>query len=153
MRSGIRLGIDVGDVRIGVARCDAAGMLATPAETVRPGEGDLDRIVALVGEYEVVEVVVGLPRVLSGREGVAAEKARAYAGELAGRVQPVPVRLVDERLSTAGALAGFAEAGVSTRRSRSRVDQAAAALILQTALDAERNTGAAPGELIRLGCS
>ncbi len=69
MRHGVRLGIDPGDARIGVARSDPTGFLATPVETVRRGKGDLARIAAILAEEEAVEVVVGLPRSLSGTRG------------------------------------------------------------------------------------
>ena len=72
MRHGVRLGVDPGDARIGVARSDPTGFLATPLETVRRGKGDLARLARLVREAEAVEVVVGLPRSLSGGEGPAA---------------------------------------------------------------------------------
>ena len=78
MRRGVRLGVDVGTVRVGVARCDPDGMLATPVETVPRDLGsgtDLARIAALVTEWQVLEVVVGLPLSLSGRPGSAAEAA------------------------------------------------------------------------------
>ncbi|MDQ1292546.1 MAG: putative pre6S rRNA nuclease [Actinomycetota bacterium] len=165
MRSGVRLGIDVGSVRVGVARSDPAGMLATPVRTVRrngkvakvakapkvsspPVDGprpDLDEIAALVVEHDVIEVIVGLPRGLSGNEGAAAKAARSYAQEIENRIRPVPVRFVDERLSTVSAQRSLREAGVSTRKHRPVVDQAAAVVILQSALDAERASGRAPG--------
>ena len=147
MRSGKRLGIDVGAVRIGVAVCDRDGVLATPVETVKAGEGDLGRLAALAGEYEVVEAVVGLPRSLSGGEGPAAAKAREFAGRLARTIRPIPVRLVDERLTTVTATRELRESGVRGRRSRAVVDQAAAVVILQNALDAERASGRPPGHL------
>ena len=148
MRSGSRLGIDVGSVRIGVATCDPGGMLATPVETVRRGQGDLDRLSELVDEYAAVEVVVGLPRALSGDEGIAADHVRAFASGLAARVAPCPVRLVDERLTTVVATRGMRASGVSSRKARSSVDQAAAVVILQDALDAERVGGSPPGEVL-----
>lgn len=148
MRGGVRLGVDVGEVRIGVARSDPSGTLAVPLETVRRGPGDLDRIAALAVEAEAVEVVVGLPVSLSGKEGPAADKARAFARDLARRLDPLPVRLVDERLSTVSAHQAFRAQGLSTRSTRGRVDQAAAAIILQNALDAERSTGAPPGAVV-----
>ena len=83
MRRGVRLGVDVGDVRIGVAASDPSGLIATPVETVARGQGDLARLRALAEEHEALEVVVGLPRSLSGREGPAAAKVRAFATELA----------------------------------------------------------------------
>ena len=111
MRRGVRLGVDVGDVRIGVARSDPAGLVATPVETVARGRGDLARLQALLLEEEAVEVVVGLPRSLSGGEGPAAAKVRAFARELASTLAPVPVRLCDERLSTVSAEATLRERG------------------------------------------
>jgi putative holliday junction resolvase len=151
MRDGVRLGIDVGDVRIGVARCDPAGLVASPLETVARGAGDLARIRAIAAEEEAVEVVVGLPRSLSGREGPAAVKVRAFARDLAHELGPLPVRLCDERLSTVSAEATLRERGIKGRKRRGVVDQAAAVVILQNALDTERGTGMPPGELVPLG--
>jgi len=101
-----------------------------------------------VAEREAVEVLVGQPTSLSGHAGPAAAAAEAYAGELAARV-PVPVRLVDERFSTVGAQRDLRASGVDTRRGRSVIDQAAAVIILQGALDAERSSGLAPGRLVQ----
>jgi putative Holliday junction resolvase len=149
MRHGVRLGIDPGDARIGVARSDPTGFLATPLETVRRGKGDLARLARLVREEEVVEVVVGLPRSLSGGEGPAAIKAREFAGRLAARISPVVVRLQDERLTTVSAEAMLRDRGKKGAERRAVVDQAAAVLILQHALDTERATGRPPGEMVR----
>ncbi|NPC96159.1 Holliday junction resolvase RuvX [Nocardioides sp. zg-DK7169] len=152
MRHGVRLGIDPGDARIGVARSDPSGFLATPVETVRRGKGDLARIRRLLAEIaeesEVVEVVVGLPRSLGGGEGPAAVKTREFARALAARIAPTPVRLVDERLTTVSAEAMLRDRGRSGSKRRAVVDQAAAVLILQHALDTERATGTAPGEIV-----
>ncbi|MFC4060394.1 Holliday junction resolvase RuvX [Planomonospora corallina] len=145
MRHGTRLGVDVGSVRIGVARSDPSGLLATPVETVRRGRGDLDRIAEIAAECEAVEVVVGLPTSLSGREGQAAALAREFAGRLAARLTPVPVRLFDERLTTVTAQQGLRASGVKAKNQRGVVDQAAAIVLLQAALDAERATGRPPG--------
>src|SRR5690606_28315428 len=82
MRQGVRLGIDVGDVRIGVARSDAAGIMAMPLETVPRSREGFARIASLVREWEATEVIVGWPRTLAGHEGPAARKARAFAREL-----------------------------------------------------------------------
>lgn len=150
MRSGVRLGIDPGDARIGVARSDPTGFLATPVETVRRGKGDLRRIARIVAEEGAFEVVVGLPRSLSGGEGPAAAKVREFAAELARRVAPVAVRLCDERLTTVSAESMLRERGRSGASRRAVVDQAAAVLILQNALDTERASGSAPGELVVL---
>lgn len=148
MRHGVRLGVDVGDVRIGVARSDPSGLIATPVETVPRGDGDLGRIHELAQEHDAVEVVVGLPRSLNGREGAAADKARDFAVALCRRVAPVPVRLADERLSTVTAESQLREQGRKGQRRRQVVDQAAAVVILQTALDTERVSGSPPGETV-----
>jgi putative pre-16S rRNA nuclease len=148
MRRGVRIGVDVGDVRIGVARSDPSGLIATPVETVRRGKGDLARLRELTAEDEAVEVVVGLPRSLSGGEGPSAAKVREFAARIAEAVAPVPVRLCDERLSTVTAEAVLRGQGKKGQKRRAVVDQAAAVVILQNALDTERGTGAAPGELV-----
>lgn len=151
MRWGVRLGLDPGEARVGVARSDPSGFLATPVETVTRGRGDLARLAALVREEEAVEVVVGLPRSLSGGEGPAAARVRTFARALARRVDPVPVRLCDERLTTVAAESVLREQGRKGRKRRAVVDQAAAVLILQHALDTERGTGTAPGEIVEGG--
>ena len=148
MRAGVRLGLDPGDARIGVARSDPTGFLATPVETVRRGRGDLSRIARLAAEAEAVEIVVGLPRSLSGGEGPAAARVREFAGALARRVAPTPVRLQDERLTTVSAEAMLRDRGKKGASRRAVVDQAAAVLILQHALDTERETGRPPGEIV-----
>ena len=152
MRHGVRLGLDPGDARIGVARSDPTGFLATPVETVKRGRGDLARLLELLGEIEedneVLEVVVGLPRSLKGGEGPAAAKVREWAAQLADRVAPRPVRLADERLTTVSAEAMLRDRGRSGAKRREVVDQAAAVLILQHVLDTERSTGVPPGEII-----
>lgn len=145
MRTGARLGIDVGTVRIGVARSDPSGLLATPVETVRRGRGDLARIARLAAEHAAVEVIVGLPTSLSGREGPAAKAAREFAARLAARLAPVPVALFDERLTTVTAQRDLRAGGVRARDQRAVVDQAAAVVLLQAALDTERASGRPPG--------
>jgi putative Holliday junction resolvase len=147
----VRLGIDVGDARIGVARSDPSGMIATPVETVRRGPGDLARIRAISEEEAAVELVVGLPRSLSGGEGPAAVKVRAFTADIATAVAPLAVRLCDERLSTVTAEAVLRGQGKKGQKRRAVVDQAAAVVILQNALDTERSTGAPPGELVAGG--
>ncbi|HET6635925.1 MAG TPA: Holliday junction resolvase RuvX [Streptomyces sp.] len=152
MRRGRRLAVDVGDARIGVASCDPDGLLATPVETV-PGRdvpAARRRLAALTAEYEPLEIVVGLPRSLSGREGPAAAKVRAFAQRLAQDVAPVVVRLVDERMTTVTASQGMRASGVSSKKGRSRIDQAAAVVILQSALETERTSGSAPGECVEV---
>ena len=147
MRPGVRLGIDVGRARIGVARCDREGILATPVETVARGDGDVARILAIRDELDAVELIVGLPLSLSGGSTASTEDARSFAADLA-RAAHLPVRLIDERLSTVTAQSQLRDNGRSTRTSRSVVDQVAAVIILQTALDSERSAGTPPGSLV-----
>ncbi|MEU5900944.1 MULTISPECIES: Holliday junction resolvase RuvX [Streptomyces] len=148
MRRGRRLAIDVGDARIGVASCDPDGILATPVETV-PGRdvpAAQRRLKQLAEEYEPIEIVVGLPRSLNGGEGPAAAKIRLFTQELARMVAPISVRLVDERMTTVTASQGLRASGVKSKKGRSVIDQAAAVIILQQALESERASGKAPGE-------
>ena len=150
---GVRLGVDVGTVRVGVAISDPDGILATPLVTLRrdlstvrdtgPESGetypqDIAALMRLVEVHESVEVVVGLPVTLAGSESHAAKHVRAYAELLAQAVAPVPVRLTDERMSTAVATRRLSERGVRGGRRRAVVDQAAAVEILQGWLDAAR---------------
>lgn len=151
MRQGRRLGVDVGDARIGVASCDPSGLIATPVETVTAGDQAISRLKDLVNEYEAIECVLGLPIGLSGREGPASKKVRQFALELAAEILPVSVRLIDERMSTVTAQSHLHASGRNTKNSRSVIDQAAAVVILQSALDAEKTRGQAPGELVEVG--
>lgn len=146
--AGVRLGIDPGDARIGVAQSDPAGILATPVATVARGRGDLDRLRAIVEETGAVRVYVGLPRSLSGAEGPSASRVREFARDVATRLAPVPVRLSDERLSTVTAEGQLRAQGRKGRKRRAVVDQAAAVVILQGILDRERATGEEAGELV-----
>ncbi len=115
---------------------------------MRRGRGDLARIAAILAVEGAVEVVVGLPRSLSGGEGPAAVKAREFASALARKIAPVPVRLCDERLTTVSAEAMLRDRGRKGSKRREVVDQAAAVVILQNALDTERASGVAPGEIV-----
>jgi len=137
---GRRLGVDVGTVRIGVASSDPDGILATPVETVRRDRTDkhVKRLARLVTDMDVVEVVVGLPRTLAERTGPSAVDAIAVADALAARIAPIPVRLVDERLTTVTAQRELREAGIKAKGQRAMIDQAAAVGILQTWLDQRR---------------
>ncbi|MGW0435097.1 Holliday junction resolvase RuvX [Micromonospora sp. NPDC003197] len=143
---GVRLGVDVGKVRVGVSICDPHAILATPlvtlprdltaADDVLPA--DIRELARLVTEHEAVGVVVGLPVTLAGGHGPAAAHVKAYADRLAEAIVPVPVVLVDERMSTVVASRRLSERGVRGRRQRAVVDQAAAVEILQSWLDAQR---------------
>ncbi|PWF26410.1 Holliday junction resolvase RuvX [Ancrocorticia populi] len=149
MRRGKRLSIDVGQARLGVATCDPDAILATPVETLARNGSDIRRAAQMVKRESIIEVIVGLPLNMDGTEGASARHARSWAGKLANRIAPVPVRLVDERLSTVTAHAQLSASGRSSRNHRSVVDQAAAIIILETALDIERQTGREPGELVQ----
>lgn len=153
---GARLGVDVGKARIGLAASDPDGLIATPVETVArvlDGTGasaDVARIVAEATDRFAAVVYVGLPRHLSGAEGAATEDARGFAGRLASALaaagEGARVRLVDERMTTVTAHQALYASGRKGRKHRSVIDQAAAVIILQSALDAERATGGRAGE-------
>lgn len=142
---GRRLGLDVGTVRIGVSLSDPDGILATPLETVQadktsgsqPG-AEFPRILELVAENFVVEVIVGLPVTLRSRRTDSTRRAEHYARRLR-RDLDIPVRLVDERMSTMAATNAMHASGVSQKKGRARIDQAAAVHILQGWLDARRS--------------
>ena len=146
-RQGPRVAVDWGDVRIGVAACDADGVLAFPVSTVPAGVDELAHLAAVVAEYRPIEVLVGLPRSLGGGEGPAAARARTRAEHLAGAVG-VAVRLVDERLSTVTATRRLRAAGRTAKAQRGVIDAAAAMAILEHALALERAQGQPPGELV-----
>ena len=142
---GVRLGVDVGKVRVGVAKSDPDGILATPLITLKRDlsekedvPADIVELARLVEEHGSVEVVLGLPVNLAGQEGPAAAHARAYAERLAEVIAPVPVVLTDERMSTVVASRRLSDRGVRGKRQRAVIDQAAAVEILQGWLDARR---------------
>jgi putative holliday junction resolvase len=152
VRKGVRLAIDLGSARIGVARSDPGGWLASPLTTVTRGQGDMARLAELAEASDAIEVIVGLPTTLSGRQGKAALDAQAFARVLARRLAPVPVRLLDERFTTVTAHDALRAAGRDSRARRTIVDQAAAAVLLQAALDAERSAGQPSGRLVTGAC-
>jgi len=147
LRPGVRLGVDVGSVRVGVARTDPEAILTIPVETVRRAEdgSDVARIAEIARDHGAVEVVVGLPRHLGGGEGVSANAARRFARRIARALPEVRVCLVDERLSSNQAHRRLRESGVPERGHRAVVDQVAAQIILEQALDEERRGTGIPG--------
>jgi len=146
VRHGRRLGIDAGKARVGVAISDPSGMLATPVETLQRADIDLvDRVVALVEEYHVIEVVVGLPLNLSGTYTPSTEDALALARDLQASLD-IPVVMLDERLTTVSAHAALRETGKKQRGTRSVIDQVAAVMVLQHSLDSERASGMPAGK-------
>lgn len=143
---GVKMGVDVGMVRVGVASSDSGSLLATPVRTMKRDlkkKSDLNILVREIAEREAVQVFVGLPRNLSGTESASAEMARGYALELANAIQraglTARVRLIDERLSTVSAHRSLRQAGLDTRDHRKVIDQAAAVEILQHAMDMQRS--------------
>ena len=151
MRTGVRIGVDVGKARIGVARTDLHGMLATPVETVprsASGDGaDLRRIREIADELDALEFVAGLPLSMSGGETASTQDARDFATLLA-TTGDRPVRMIDERLTTVSAQSALHASGRNTRSSRPVIDQVAAVILVQHALDSERASGKPPGILI-----
>ncbi len=157
-RHGVRLAVDIGSVRIGVARSDPGGVLATPLAVLPSGPGakaELARaeLARLAAGQGAIEVIVGLPTSLSGREGAAATGAREFAADLARRLAPIPVRLLDERFTTTEAHDALRRGGKDARARRQVVDAAAAAVLLQAALDAERASGCPTGQLVPGGAA
>ena len=146
-RRGVRLGLDVGSVRIGVARCDPDGILAVPVTVVPRGDGDMRAIADLVTEHDAIEVLVGHPVTLRGEEGAAAQSVREFSEELL-RYVTVPLRLVDERLSTVAAQRSLHDAGRNTRSSKSVIDAAAAAYMVQGAIEYEKKTSVPAGTIL-----
>ena len=135
------LALDVGDRRIGVALSDPTGLLASPLSTItRKGQdADVDEVLGLAAANDVTEIVVGMPVSLSGRKGAQAARTTAFAEELR-RKTDIPVVFADERYSTVQAERSLRESGVQPSRDKARVDAAAAAVILQSYLDARRAT-------------
>lgn len=147
MRRGVRFGVDVGKARIGIARSDPDGLLAVPLETVKrdlEGDSHLKRIADLVDEYQAIELIVGHPLNMRGESTPSTEDAVGVAQALAAIVE-APVRLLDERLTTVSAAKQFRAAGKQASRSREVIDQAAAVVLLQDALDRERQHNQPPG--------
>ena len=133
------LALDVGERRIGVALSDPTATLATPLTTLVRGEEPWDgaAVLRLIDEHGVEEIVVGLPIEMSGRLGPQARIVADFSRLLAERTS-VPIRSVDERLSSVQAERLLRDAGVEPSRDKARVDAAAAAVILQAYLDSKR---------------
>jgi putative Holliday junction resolvase len=147
VRPGVRLGVDVGKARVGIAVCDRDGLIATPVATLARPDADERSFRMLVAEYRPIELVVGLPLSLGGGDTASTTDARDLADSIAAWVD-VPVRLVDERLSTVSAQRALQAAGRRSKGTRPVIDQVAAVIILQNALDQERSAGRPPGSLV-----
>lgn len=153
MKSGRRLGIDYGDARIGLALSDLSGIIATPLSTIKLNgfpeafSAALNELVAIIEEHDVAVIYVGLPLHLSGGHGESSMKVRNFVSELRAQVSlNIPIRFIDERLTTSSAQRQAREDGRSA--SKENIDQLAATIILESALDAEKLQGALAGKSV-----
>jgi putative Holliday junction resolvase len=147
VRLGRRLAIDIGKARIGVAISDHHAILASGLETIPRTEGskeDIDQILKLVIEHEVIEIYVGLPISLNGTENQSTSEAREFAEDISQGTE-VPVRFIDERLTTVSAANALKTSGRDSKSGRKIIDQIAATVILEQALEIERTSGMNPG--------
>jgi putative Holliday junction resolvase len=134
MARGRRIAFDYGDARIGVAICDPDGILATPLPFLDARNPKvIKQIAALLDEYSPISIFIGLPKHLSGAEGEAVEKVRAFASSLS-EISAIPIIFVDERMSTVGAQKKLHEAGKNAKESRALIDSMAAVAILESGL-------------------
>lgn len=152
MITGVRIALDVGSVRIGVAKCDIEGLLATPLTTISAGPEAVNQVLGLLMEHQAMCVYIGKPISLAGKDTASTQSAIKFAGEIAASLKEsnTQVRLIDERLSTVSAQRGMREAGRNVKQSRDAIDQAAAVVILEHALASERNSGTLVGEEVKL---
>jgi putative Holliday junction resolvase len=148
MITGVRIALDVGSVRIGVAKCDREGLLATPLVTIAAGPNAVVEVAKLVNEHQAICVYVGKPISLAGKDTASTKSAQEFARELYELLieSIVAVRLIDERLSTVSAQRDLHAAGRNVKQSRDAIDQAAAVVILEHALASERQSGRLVGE-------
>lgn len=148
MRRGVRLGVDIGSVRIGIAKCDPDGILATPVAVLNPQEliGELRK---LVDELTPIEMIIGYPIDLRGEEAIAAKNVRLVAQNIMESFPNISIRLVDERLTTRVARTQLQQNGHSTRSDKELIDAIAATVLLEDALEFERRTGNAAGQVLK----
>jgi putative holliday junction resolvase len=130
------LGIDHGDVRIGIAMSDETAFLASSLCVLDSTNAGLDQILSLIEEHQIEKIVVGLPRNMNGSYGPATDKVRKFIGKLKTKT-PVPVVEWDERMSTVSAHNALREAGLDGKQRKGVVDKVAAQIILQNYLDAQ----------------
>jgi putative holliday junction resolvase len=148
MITGVRIALDVGSVRIGVAKCDREGLLAVPLDTIVAGPNAATEVVEVVNEHQAICVYVGKPISLSGKDTASTKSAQDFAREISRLLfeTNVVVRLIDERLSTVSAQRDLHAAGRNIKQSRDAIDQAAAVVILEHALASERQSDGLVGE-------
>jgi putative Holliday junction resolvase len=138
MIRGRRIAFDFGDVRIGVAISDPDSILCSPLITLQASDKKLEQqLLQLLTEHEPVQIFVGRPALLSGHDGVASEKALAFAERLRALTE-IPVELIDERMSTVSAARNLRDSGKNAKESKNSIDMAAAVAILEFALELEK---------------
>ena len=150
MQSGRRVAFDVGMARIGVAISDFHAILASPAEHIKrvDDNGAIDSMCAVISENDAIAVYVGLPTNLKNQATASTHDAVALAKALAAKTE-VPVYLIDERLTTSVAAKAMRAAGKDSRQQRSFIDSAAAAVILEQALELEKRDGRVNAQLAK----
>ena len=138
MQRGRRIAFDYGDVRIGVAASDADSIICSPLATLKSSDKSLLKsITQILLDIQPIQIFVGRPALLSGKDGAATDKAVAFADSLRG-ITDVEVIMVDERLSTVSAARNLRESGKSAKDSKDSIDMAAAVGILEFAIDLEK---------------
>ena len=138
MQRGRRIAFDYGDIRIGVAASDADSIICSPLTTLKSSDKSLLKSIAEIFlEIQPIQIFVGRPALLSGKDGVATDKAVAFADVLRG-ITEIEVIMIDERLSTVSAARNLREAGKSAKDSKDSIDMAAAVGILEFAIDLEK---------------
>ncbi len=150
MRTGKRVAFDIGKSRIGVAISDYHGILASPREYIARLESDSDTTSAMVeiaNSEEAIEIYVGLPMNLKNAATESTSDAIRIASLLAKKT-PIPVQMMDERLTTKVAATALQQAGKDSRKQRGFIDSAAAAVILEAAMNFEKVNGIQPGSPI-----
>jgi putative holliday junction resolvase len=146
------LAVDVGTVRIGLALSDREAIIATPLPAIRRTQDLAETVNLILGSVEadeILEIYVGNPISLSGKDTASTADALAFAEALAASASSA-IRMIDERLTTVSAAAKLRQAGVSSRNAKELIDSASAVEILESALQAERASGNAPGKLLEV---
>lgn len=144
---GVRIGIDVGSVRIGVARCDSDQIMAIPVVTIQMSTDAINQVLQIVQEYQAEVIYIGKPISLNQNETSSTQMATEFANKLAQLTQ-IQIRLLDERLTTVSAQNTLYSAGKNSKKSRSVIDQVAAVILLDHAIAVEKATDTLAGELV-----
>jgi putative Holliday junction resolvase len=138
MERGRRIAFDYGDVRIGVAISDPDSILSSPLTTLKATDKTLlNQISLILSEIEPVAIYVGRPALLSGNDGAATDKALEFVSMLA-TITPIPVEMIDERMSTISAARNLRDVGRNAKDSKNAIDMAAAVAILDFAIEIEK---------------